>query len=464
MGIAEALAERNHTVTFVTGFRASYSRTRIREVFVPDTDIFSKFPNRFTTSHFSSVFQVLPLASEYCGKAIRTQELQQVQVEKFDLVMLSVVFSECLYSLINKLQVPYIHMVPNMLLESMSDLAGNPQFPSTVGSFLLDLGHPLTFTGRMINTLSHILYSAITMHYIIPRMAVEGDIDTTRLRDIRLNGSLVIVNSVEMLEVPARPYVPTVIHAGGIHCRPAKPLPQDLEAWVADSGDAGFIFFTLGSVVQTSTIPEKLVLLKVFASLKQRILWKWDQDTMDDLPPNVRLAKWLPQQDILGDPRLRLFITHGGLLSTQEATYHGIPILGMPVFVDQHHNVRQAQNEGWGRLQAWEDLTYDLLLQNIHHAINDTKMRQEAVRRSRVMRDQPMSPREWTVYWVEYVIRHRGAYHLRSPFFTMHWYEVYNVDVWLLLTVVIVLMTCLFCWVLRRVFSRCCSTTKYKKE
>ncbi|KAK8748646.1 hypothetical protein OTU49_015917, partial [Cherax quadricarinatus] len=117
----------------------------------------------------------------------------------------------------------------------------------------------------------------------------------------------------------------------------------------------------------------RLVLLKVFASLKQRILWKWDQDTMDDLPPNVRLAKWLPQQDILGDPRLRLFITHGGLLSTQEATYHGIPILGMPVFVDQHHNVRQAQNEGWGRLQAWEDLTYDLLLQNIHHAINDTK-------------------------------------------------------------------------------------------
>nr|XP_053628637.1 UDP-glucuronosyltransferase 3A1-like [Cherax quadricarinatus] len=96
---------------------------------------------------------------------------------------------------------------------------------------------------------------------------------------------------------------------------------------------------------------------------------------MDDLPPNVRLAKWLPQQDILGDPRLRLFITHGGLLSIQEATYHGIPILGMPVFVDQHHNVRQVQDEGWGRHQAWEELTYDLFLQNIHQVINDTKQK-----------------------------------------------------------------------------------------
>lgn len=42
------------------------------------------------------------------------------------------------------------------------------------------------------------------------------------------------------------------------------------------------------------------VLVQVFGSLKQRVLWKWDKDTMEDLPPNVRLGKWLPQQDILG--------------------------------------------------------------------------------------------------------------------------------------------------------------------
>lgn len=42
------------------------------------------------------------------------------------------------------------------------------------------------------------------------------------------------------------------------------------------------------------------ILVKVFGSLKQRVLWKWDRDDMPDLPPNVRLGKWLPQQDILG--------------------------------------------------------------------------------------------------------------------------------------------------------------------
>lgn len=72
-----------------------------------------------------------------------------------------------------------------------------------------------------------------------------------------------------------------------------------------------------------------------------------------------------------GDPRLRLFITHGGLLSTQEATYHGVPLLGLPVFVDQHTNTRQVQREGWGRLLPWEDLTFHTLRHHILHLTHD---------------------------------------------------------------------------------------------
>lgn len=46
---------------------------------------------------------------------------------------------------------------------------------------------------------------------------------------------------------------------------------------------------------------EKLnMFLNVFKKLKQRILWKWEDDNMPGKPDNVMTAKWLPQTDILG--------------------------------------------------------------------------------------------------------------------------------------------------------------------
>lgn len=41
---------------------------------------------------------------------------------------------------------------------------------------------------------------------------------------------------------------------------------------------------------------------------------------------------------ILGHPNVKLFITQGGLLSSQEAVYCGIPMLLLPQFADQHYN------------------------------------------------------------------------------------------------------------------------------
>lgn len=69
---------------------------------------------------------------------------------------------------------------------------------------------------------------------------------------------------------------------------------------------------------------------------------------------------------------IRLFITHAGLFSLQEATYFGVPVLGMPVFGDQMSNIAQAELEGWSRQLKWVDLSE----QSLRSAIADT-MRNE---------------------------------------------------------------------------------------
>jgi glucuronosyltransferase len=70
-----------------------------------------------------------------------------------------------------------------------------------------------------------------------------------------------------------------------------------------DEAKDGVIFFSLGSNVKSSKMsPEKVKeFLDAFAELSQRVLWKWETDSLPDQPKNVMLGKWLPQNDILGN-------------------------------------------------------------------------------------------------------------------------------------------------------------------
>jgi len=41
---------------------------------------------------------------------------------------------------------------------------------------------------------------------------------------------------------------------------------------------------------------------------------------------------------------------------------------------------------------------------------------------SEIFKDRPMSPEKSIVYWTEYVIRHKGAEHLKSQALNLTWY------------------------------------------
>lgn len=66
-----------------------------------------------------------------------------------------------------------------------------------------------------------------------------------------------------------------------------------------DEAEHGVIYFTLGSMVRTSTLPEEVIqaFKNAFAELPQRVLWKFELE-MEDMPSNVLVSKWFPQNDI----------------------------------------------------------------------------------------------------------------------------------------------------------------------
>lgn len=64
---------------------------------------------------------------------------------------------------------------------------------------------------------------------------------------------------------------------------------------------------------------------------------------------------------------MKLFITHGGLHSIEEALYNAMPVVGIPFFADQISNMRIAEGYGYGKMIKYDDLT-DKSFENI---IND---------------------------------------------------------------------------------------------
>jgi len=62
----------------------------------------------------------------------------------------------------------------------------------------------------------------------------------------------------------------------------------------------GVIYFTFGSVVAMSTLPEHIqnAFKNVFRQIPQRILWKFEGE-MKDKPNNVMTGNWFPQRDVL---------------------------------------------------------------------------------------------------------------------------------------------------------------------
>lgn len=77
-----------------------------------------------------------------------------------------------------------------------------------------------------------------------------------------------------------------------------------------DSTDRGVVYFSLGSVLKPSKMPRETVsfLLSELAKVEQTVLLKWEGDGPSDLPGNIIVRKWFPQNDILSTVTEKFFV------------------------------------------------------------------------------------------------------------------------------------------------------------
>ena len=93
------------------------------------------------------------------------------------------------------------------------------------------------------------------------------------------------------------------------------------------------------------------------------------------------------------------------------------------------------------------------------------RFKAKAMQISSLLKDRRRTPLEETCDWIEYVLRHGGARHLRPQVFNIPWYQYYLLDVMAFLVAIVALVGMVI-WMTCRCLCRFCrkSGSKPKKD
>lgn len=289
----------------------------------------------------------------------------------------------------------------------------------------------MTFVQRATNLLHYVLNSCVDRFVVCPHY--DRLVDRYLGPDVNfyhlLQGAdLWLMRADFVFEFP-RPTMPNVAYIGGFQCKPAGPLSSELEEFVQSSGRHGVVLMSLGTLVRGLPPDITSEIAAAFAQLPQKVLWRHVGERPRNLGSNTVLVEWMPQNDLLGHPRVKAFVSHGGTNGIYEAIYHGVPLVGIPLLFDQFENVVRLQARGAAKLVDATNVTRGNFLEAVRDVLHQPSYRDNMKRLSRLHRDKPAHPLDTAVYWTEFVMRHRGAAHLRSEAYKMPWFAYYSVDV-----------------------------------
>lgn len=246
-----------------------------------------------------------------------------------------------------------------------------------------------------------------------------------------------MVQDIDMLFInvnPAygyvRPITPKTITFGFMHLTEPKPLPADLQTYL-DNSKNGVIYCSFGTNIHSEKFDAGHLhtFIEAFRRLKYDVLYKFGNETMKNKPENVKLVKWVPQQDLLAHKNIKLFLTQGGQHSIEEAIYREVPLLAFPFYGDQFSNAKRIAGKGLGKWLEMEKINSDILVETIEEIIKDEKYKENVRKLGKIVKDEPMSPTKKAVWWTEYLIRNKGAEHLEYHGVKVPIYQFYYLDV-----------------------------------
>ncbi|CAG9802034.1 unnamed protein product [Chironomus riparius] len=460
--LAEALALRGHNVTFVSPDVSNkviqnFHYIHLDQVYehcyndsghINLLDMSKQSPLKYVMSfhHFNKIL---------CEGIKMSKGIEVIKKYpnsfKFDLVINDYVCGPCLLGLLPKFKYPPLVGISAFNNPPYTvDIVGGDKLGLTVKPFyLLYYDEHMSFGQRMHNGFINFFDSFYRKYSTTPAIdkhmkEIYGS-ETPYGDDLDKKASIMLVNSHPAVDYP-EPLPQNVIQVGGLQINDPKVVPDDINEFIK-KGKKGTILMALGTNIKSDEIGEHAIMniIEAFRHMPDyNFLWKFESPAMlKELSSNVMIKDWLPQNDILAHPQVKVFITHGGLLSIHEAVWHGVPMVIIPFVADQHRNCYKSVQNGIGVKVDYHTINSEKLRKAIVEVLHNPKYRKNVQQRSKLFKDQPEKPIERAVWWCEFIMRHPKITHLKAtnyklPFLGSHFWDIKVIIIWLVIALVFV--------------------------
>jgi len=395
------------------------------------------------------------LLTEFCSKIHSDKLWKLLEQTVFDIAVVDLMFNECGLALTHRLGIPSVGYWAFSFAGGQQEFTTMPAPTSHVPTFMSTLSHNMNLMQRTYNTLAKIAerlfmyyYHGIVnqkLQYLYP-----GSPPADKLLG-NVNGMLINTNNV--LDYP-RPQPPTFINIGGIQIKKYPGLlPLHIQDFM-DSAEHGVVLFTMGFIFDSRAVPKSMInrLLTAFERLPQRVIFKYDSNIPGlVVPPNVLVLPWVPQQAILAHPNTKVFITHCGMHGVLEAIHHQVPMVGMPVFIDQGDVLTRMEEKGIG-LGVDKTASSDAIYDTIVKVRDDPSYLQNVVKLSMLLKDRRGSPMDDAVWLIEFLARNEGAEHLKISSKNLNLFEYYSLDSCLIIFCLCSVILTIFYLLAKKVF------------
>ncbi|CEF60004.1 UDP-glucuronosyl/UDP-glucosyltransferase family-containing protein [Strongyloides ratti] len=375
------------------------------------------------------LYEVTKWGTKACEFTINNSELMEELInEKFDLGIVEAFFP-CGLGVLKHINITkHISVMSGALFDPFYSRFGLSFYTMQIPSIASPFTPQMSYKERFYNFFAYITLEITYYNHISAGNNMFSKYTKTSNIDLdkELISSAFFVSNDDPIVSYSTPQCPKILRLGGLLIGKPKPLNNEFDKLLNIREKNVIISF--GSIAKSCLMTDemKLGMVKIFKSFPNiTFIWKYEEDRPDILNgiENVVTSKWIPQVDLLNDPRVSLFVTHGGMNTLNEVAYFGVPVLTIPLFGDQPRNAKMYEFAQIGKSIDKKDLVEnnDLIISLFKELLEDPKYKENAIKISTYIKNRPYDLKEVFLKHIDFAakfgnVQQLGVYNENMPF------------------------------------------------